>query len=348
MEPEAAGGRCCYGYFVPDREAQRQLAELGFDLDAPKRSWDTRQPATCFGGAHVSVLKRREFSPDCLEQLRVAAGCTRHWRAPAMSLREGWQAKPQATVDFRCSQLRAAASAAKEAGWPDVNQDKYHVGLYNSTLEQKLSPEYAAAMIDCLQHAGWGWVLSIDDGNELFKFDWETFIPCTPATFPGLQTAALANAQSRTHLHTRQSFETLTNKWEVFQMFANPSDVGSRWRFRPVWLGAETRRRGETSVLIETERRKPTSGDVRYLHVRKSWMGLVDSGKEREVLQLSPVGGPDIGSRWGVVQFEDGTVALRSHRADWYLQWVDGPQKWQVFKLHWDISERGCRWQLVP
>ena len=47
------------------------------------------------------------------------------------------------------------------------------MGLYNSTLEQKLTPECVAAMVDCLQHAGWGWVFAIDDGDphEAFKFD---------------------------------------------------------------------------------------------------------------------------------------------------------------------------------
>jgi len=85
--PAPRPDRHCYGYFVPDREAQRQLAGLGFDLTAPKRSFDPGQPplpavGTCFGGAHVSVLRRCKFSPGCLDQLRAApsVGERRRWR----------------------------------------------------------------------------------------------------------------------------------------------------------------------------------------------------------------------------------------------------------------------------
>jgi len=349
--PAPRPDRHCYGYFVPDREAQRQLAGLGFDLTAPKRSFDPGQPplpavGTCFGGAHVSVLRRCKFSPGCLDQLRAAAACTQRWRAPAMALS---MVGHQATVSFSCSVLAAAARAAAEAGWAAgvVEAAGYHMGLYNSTLEQKLTPECAAAMVDCLQHAGWGWVFAIDDGDPhgAFKFDWGTFIPSSPATVPALWRGTLCNALSRKFLHTRESFETLSQKWQVFQLSDQSGSVGSRWRLRPVWLGPETRRRGETTVEIETDREPAGGGGALYLHVRQSWSALISGGKQCEVLQLSSQGGADAGSRWGVVRLEDGTVALRSHRADLHLQWVAAAEKWQVLRLHWDAEDPGCKWQ---
>jgi hypothetical protein len=200
--------RRCYGYFVPDREAQRQLEELGFCLAAPKQSFDPISPpppvGKCFGGAHVSVLKPCKFSPGCsLDQLRAAADLTRRWRAPAMTLDTGGH---QATVRFECSLLAAAASAAADAGWAaGVVRTGFHVGLYNTTLEEKLTRKQAEAMVDCLQNAGWGWVLAIDDGkpHKVFKFDWETFIPSTAATAPAPARVTLCNTLSQRYLHTR-------------------------------------------------------------------------------------------------------------------------------------------------
>lgn len=341
--------RRCYGYFVPDREAQRQLGELGFDLAAPKRSFDPSQPpppsaGVCFGGAHVSVLGQCDFLPRCLEQLRIAANRSQGWRAPAMRLTMRGH---QATVYFNSSLLAVAARAAADAGWAATVREKgYHVGLYNSTLEERLTPEQATAMVECLQHAGWGWVLSVDDGNNIFKFHWATFIPSTPATVPALLRGTLCSALSRTYMHTRSSFETLP-KWSVFQLSGSAGNIGSRWHFHPVWLGVDTRRRGETTVAIRTGREPAGSARRLFLHVRTTWSALVDSGKEREVLQLSVRGGRDAGSRWGIVRFDDGTVALRSHRADLYLQWVAAAKKWNVFRLHKNSNDLGCRWYLT-
>ena len=377
--PGEEGRRRCYGYFVPDREAQRQLAELGFDLRAPKCSFDPSEAAarTCFGGAHVSVLKKCWLAPRCRDGLAAAAGCTRDWRPPAMQLRPG---PGQDNVTFRCRLLATAAAAADaagwgsaaggseakaEGGWIDRVSPEFHVGLYSSTYAEKMSPAQAEAAIDCLQHAGWGWVLSIcaDPARELneegvFEFDWGSFIASTPPT-RAAEPATLRNLAGQTYLHTRRSFESLEggpDKWKAFQLSRASGDgsgdgsgdhVGSRWCLRPVWLGRETRRRGERAVLIETGR-AAADGSPRYLHVRSSWAAL----PEREALQLSRRAGDDPGSRWGVVQHDDGTLALRSHRADLYLQWAGGAgggeRKWEVFRLHWDARDAGCRWHKAP
>ena len=89
--PPGATGR---GYLVPDEQSQKALGRLGFDLRAPKSSFDAdpkvQADPTLFGGAHISVLSQKggvkKLTPACDHQLMVAAEhCRRHaWQLPAL------------------------------------------------------------------------------------------------------------------------------------------------------------------------------------------------------------------------------------------------------------------------
>jgi hypothetical protein len=56
-------------------------------------------------------------------------------------------------------------------------KDGFHLGLYSSTLEQTHTHQQESHILNCLYKANWGFILSIDNGDDNFKYDWNTFMP---------------------------------------------------------------------------------------------------------------------------------------------------------------------------
>lgn len=175
--------RRCYGYFVPDQRTQLKLQEYGFDLRAPKSSFCAELPPlernTTFGGAHVSILRRREYHPNLvrvLQQIAEEVRTDQPWKLPKVELFHG---PYQSTICFSCPILTRAATIAERLGWPRVIKEGYHLGFYSSTLHSRQTPGQIDAMVACLAQARWGFILTIEDciGSNEFKFDWGTFVP---------------------------------------------------------------------------------------------------------------------------------------------------------------------------
>ena len=180
------------GYLVPDEPSQKALERLGFDLRAPKSSWDpdpeVQRDPTYFGGAHISVLGRgggvATLSPGCYQQIHLSAShCrARSWRLPALRYHEG-RYQPQFALqesDPHTGTLRQAVKMAVGAcadGWNEPKQKDFHVGLYSSTLAQRPSEEQVEQMRDVLMKARWGFVLQRDRGGDgrNFDLDWSTW-----------------------------------------------------------------------------------------------------------------------------------------------------------------------------
>ena len=80
VPPRETKARC---YLVPDEKSQKALARLGFDLNAPKSSFDRSKDVQSgrrnvhFGGAHISFLfskgKVAKLTPKCYRQVQLAA-----------------------------------------------------------------------------------------------------------------------------------------------------------------------------------------------------------------------------------------------------------------------------------
>ena len=188
----APPGTKARGYLVPDEQSQIALGQLGFDLRAPKSSFDpdpkVQANPTFFGGAHVSVLGKRggcaQLTPNCYRQLQVAAELCRQrsWKLPALEFHTG-EHQPGyylSQSDPHTKTLIEAAGAAVRAaanGWDEAKQKGFHVGLYSSTLHERPTDQQAEQMKAVLMKAQWGFVLGRDSGGDgrNFTFDWTTW-----------------------------------------------------------------------------------------------------------------------------------------------------------------------------
>ena len=56
-------------------------------------------------------------------------------------------------------------------------KDNYHIGLYSSELTLRQTCDQESKILSCLKEANWGFILSIDNGDKKFKYDWNTFTP---------------------------------------------------------------------------------------------------------------------------------------------------------------------------
>lgn len=172
----------CIGFLVPDKHTQQQLENYGFDLNAPMRSFNDKinilEENTVFGGVHVTMFSRRIYVPNChqiLKQIVKELQCIKPWSLPnSFKINRG---KYQSNISFLCPVLTQASIIAERLGWTNVIKNNYHIGLYSSTLEQRNTPEQEIAIVKCLSNARWGFILSIDNGDNKFNYDWNTFVP---------------------------------------------------------------------------------------------------------------------------------------------------------------------------
>ena len=178
----------CYGYLVPDHAAQQKLEKLGFHPKAPRASFNDKgaKKHDSYGGAHVSLLKRRDYSQqqraECLDQLTKAADKMKGWSLPVGKVRWHRGDKRKMGIKFESQTLAAAAVAA---GWPSgVETTGYHAGFYTESIVKSKALEADTTgkrekMREVMEGARWGLILSIrkPGSGHAFVFDWSTFIP---------------------------------------------------------------------------------------------------------------------------------------------------------------------------
>lgn len=171
----------CLGFLVPDKHTQQQIQGLGFDLDAPMLSFKPNpspfEKNTTFGGVHASIFRRRVYDESCIEILQQIQKLLTNetWSLPKNAYIS--QGKYQSNINFSCGMLSQIALKGKSLGWPEVITDKYHIGIYSSSLESRTMAEQDKKILACLKKAKWGLILSIDNGDKNFQYDWNTFIP---------------------------------------------------------------------------------------------------------------------------------------------------------------------------
>ena len=289
-EAAAAGadGRECFGYLVPDREAQKALAALGFDPTAYQPSSGKR-----YGGAHVSVLQRRTYVKDaCRGELAAAAA--------ALQALQGWvlprlEIKNDRQVVFHCPMLADASQAGMAAGWPKVEtDDDWHVYFYLGGAGA--DAQKAAALRNCLQQARWGWVLSVSTAaaGKTFTFDWDSFIPIAVTASTVANVAVnVAFGAGAAHLHAVNSAGALDGsgkRRDVATWRGAPGaehDGADRWQFQPPADDGSVRivnvRLGEPLYAVGGSGDDPKRRDVRC------WAGSSSTdhgGKDRWIVAL--------------------------------------------------------------
>lgn len=174
--------RHCLGFVVPDKHTQLKLKEYGFDLDAPMKSFNDNMKIidqnTTFGGVHISILHRREYNENIYKILEIIAEEIHNekpWKLPVSSkINRG---KYQSNINFTCPNLTRASNKAESLGITGTVKEHYHIGLYSSELTLRHTYDQESKILSCLKEANWGFILSIDDGNKKFKYDWNTFTP---------------------------------------------------------------------------------------------------------------------------------------------------------------------------
>ena len=76
----------CIGFIVPDMDTQIKMSKLGFCLDTPMKSFKVnptdKEYNTCFGGVHISILRRRKYTRQCMNILRNIATDLKDWKIP--------------------------------------------------------------------------------------------------------------------------------------------------------------------------------------------------------------------------------------------------------------------------
>lgn len=126
------------------------------------------------------------LAPDCYRQLQAAADyCrTNAWQLPSLTYHEGkyqpgyyFEAGKHATT----FQEAGNAALACGGGWTEAKQDRFHVGLYSSTLEERPTVHACDEMKAVLVKAQWGFVLARNRGGDdvHYFFDWATWQPIT-------------------------------------------------------------------------------------------------------------------------------------------------------------------------
>jgi hypothetical protein len=129
----------CIGFLVPDYATQKQLEQHGFDLKAPLRSFRAEmtplEKNTYFGGAHVSILRRRKYTEECFNILKeIAKKFKSKWSLPHAKFYHG---PYQTNIRFECQKLTQAALEAQKLGWDEVVLNQYHIGIYSDSLDTR-------------------------------------------------------------------------------------------------------------------------------------------------------------------------------------------------------------------
>lgn len=278
----------CFGYLVPDREAQLALATLGFDPTAHQHRSGKR-----YGGAHVSVLCRRPYVRDaCRRELAAAAAALQEWVPPRLEIENNRQ------VVFHCPMLADASQAGMAAGWPRVNTHGWHVYFYMGGAGA--DAQKAAALRDCLQQARWGWVLSVSTAaaDKTFTFDWDIFIPIT-VTAGTVANVAFGAGTARLHaVNSASALDGSGKRRDVATWRGTPGaehDGADRWQFQPLAGDGSVRivnvRLGEPLYAVGGSGGDPKRRDVRC------WAGSSSTDH----------GGKD---RWSVAPQPDGTYTI--------------------------------------
>lgn len=175
--------KMCITYLVPDKHTQIELKKYGFDITAPiisfKKNPTRKEKNTKFGGAHISILRRKKYTSDCNKELKKLTEIfkmqtDKNWSLPQTSFIK--RNNFQSNIIFNCDILAKTAIVANENHIPMI-MNGFHIGLYSSTLEHNHTPQQENDILNCLYKANWGFILSIDNGDTNFKLDWNTFIP---------------------------------------------------------------------------------------------------------------------------------------------------------------------------
>lgn len=172
--------RRCHGYLVPDYETQQKLGNLGFCMKAPmssfKKNPSKKESKTEFGGPHISVLRRRNYSYECHKQLKYMAEQMNGWSLPPIKL-QNYQYQSTIVLQY-CSKLSESANNTHNKGWPSVSVEHYHLSIYSKNLYTNPTNEQLNQIVKHIKKAKWGFILSIDNGDDMkFKFNWSTFLP---------------------------------------------------------------------------------------------------------------------------------------------------------------------------
>lgn len=178
--------RRCLGFLVPDKNTQQILHKygfgFGFDLSEPssflKKNPSPFEENTTFGNAHVNIFCCRLYNDNYIKILKQIAKEIKQeqkWKLPKSAYIRNEEYR--SIICFNCPLLTRASVKAKQLGWPKVIENNYELVLYPSSLEHCLTQKQEKDMLDCLNKATWGFILSIDNGNKYFQYDWNTFVP---------------------------------------------------------------------------------------------------------------------------------------------------------------------------
>lgn len=177
----------CFTYLVPDKHTQLELKKYGFDITAPtisfKHNPTLQEINTKFGGAHISITKPVKYTYNCHKQLKTLVDTfqtqlvfqtqtDKKWSLP-ISAKIDRSNKFQSKIVFNCPILEKTLMSYIHSG---IKIDKFHIGLYSSRLQDTHTVEQESNILNCLLKANWGFILSIDNGDNNFIFDWNTFI----------------------------------------------------------------------------------------------------------------------------------------------------------------------------
>ena len=174
----------CLGFLVPDFYTQKELTKFGIDITAPMSSFKVNplpfEYSTTFGGIHISMFRRKKYTKECLTQLKTIGNEFKNSLKKPWSLPENSKivsSEFQSNIIFEAPELKNICEFAKLQGWSNVVNSNFHIGLYSSSLTTKPTHQQETEILRCLKSAKWGFILSIDNGDKRFHFDWNTFIP---------------------------------------------------------------------------------------------------------------------------------------------------------------------------
>jgi hypothetical protein len=170
----------CFTYLVPDQHTQLELKKYGFDITTPNISFKEnptlKERNTKFGGAHISISKPVKYTYDCHTQLKTLVHLfqtqtDKKWSLPVSAKIDRFN-KFQSKIVFNCPILEKTLNSYIH----NIKINKFHIGLYSSRLEDVHTLQQENDILNCLLQANWGFILSIDNCDNNFIFDWNTFI----------------------------------------------------------------------------------------------------------------------------------------------------------------------------
>lgn len=179
----------CHIYLVPDQHTQIELTKFGFDITAPMTSYrenpTLKEKNTKFGGAHVSIVNNLKYTYNCHKQLKDIAiffksQTNKNWSLPIFLTIE--RTNFQSNLIFNCPILENTIKFAQMNGINNLTRnelttnDGFRIGFYGSTLGYIRTIEEESGIVNSLLQAKWGFILSIDNADNNFIFDWNSFI----------------------------------------------------------------------------------------------------------------------------------------------------------------------------